>query len=91
MPPFPTTLGLLPAGKPLGRGAFGKVMQASAVGIDASTSCRTVAVKMLKGTILSCCYDRKSSYNSVQVHLFTCFSFLHFIHQREPQPASTKL
>jgi len=34
----------------LGRGAFGKVMQASAVGIDNATSCRTVAVKMLKGT-----------------------------------------
>ncbi|XP_047424727.1 vascular endothelial growth factor receptor 1 isoform X3 [Mugil cephalus] len=38
----------LQLGKPLGRGAFGKVMQASAFGIDASTSCRTVAVKMLK-------------------------------------------
>ncbi|XP_041735991.1 vascular endothelial growth factor receptor 1 isoform X1 [Coregonus clupeaformis] len=34
--------------KPLGRGAFGKVMQASAFGIDNSTGCRTVAVKMLK-------------------------------------------
>ncbi|KAK2859469.1 hypothetical protein Q5P01_004089 [Channa striata] len=38
----------LKLGKPLGRGAFGKVMQASAFGIDNSTSCRTVAVKMLK-------------------------------------------
>ncbi|KAM4606155.1 vascular endothelial growth factor receptor 1 [Polymixia lowei] len=34
--------------KPLGRGAFGKVMQASAFGIEDSTSCSTVAVKMLK-------------------------------------------
>uniref|UniRef100_A0A672ZR33 receptor protein-tyrosine kinase n=1 Tax=Sphaeramia orbicularis TaxID=375764 RepID=A0A672ZR33_9TELE len=34
--------------KPLGRGAFGKVMQASAFGIDNETGCRTVAVKMLK-------------------------------------------
>ncbi|KAI1891235.1 hypothetical protein AGOR_G00141690 [Albula goreensis] len=34
--------------KPLGRGAFGKVMQASAFGISNSSSCRTVAVKMLK-------------------------------------------
>ncbi|KAM4544345.1 vascular endothelial growth factor receptor 1 [Fundulus diaphanus] len=34
--------------KPLGRGAFGKVIQASAFGIDSSTGCRTVAVKMLK-------------------------------------------
>ncbi|KAJ8413190.1 hypothetical protein AAFF_G00091860 [Aldrovandia affinis] len=34
--------------KPLGRGAFGKVMQASAFGINNSSSCKTVAVKMLK-------------------------------------------
>uniref|UniRef100_W5L4K5 receptor protein-tyrosine kinase n=1 Tax=Astyanax mexicanus TaxID=7994 RepID=W5L4K5_ASTMX len=34
--------------KPLGRGAFGKVMQASAFGITNSTNCTTVAVKMLK-------------------------------------------
>ncbi|XP_076869572.1 vascular endothelial growth factor receptor 1 isoform X2 [Brachyhypopomus gauderio] len=34
--------------KPLGRGAFGKVMQASAFGIGNSPSCTTVAVKMLK-------------------------------------------
>lgn len=38
------------SGKPLGRGAFGKVIQASAFGIDNTTSCSTVAVKMLKGT-----------------------------------------
>ncbi|XP_022600071.1 vascular endothelial growth factor receptor 1 [Seriola dumerili] len=38
----------LKLGKPLGRGAFGKVMQACAFGIDGATSCRTVAVKMLK-------------------------------------------
>ncbi|XP_041824241.1 vascular endothelial growth factor receptor 1 isoform X2 [Melanotaenia boesemani] len=38
----------LKLGKPLGRGAFGKVMQASAFGIGGVTSCRTVAVKMLK-------------------------------------------
>ncbi|KAL4660156.1 vascular endothelial growth factor receptor 1 isoform X1 [Arapaima gigas] len=34
--------------KPLGQGAFGKVMQASAFGISNSSSCKTVAVKMLK-------------------------------------------
>ncbi|KAM9436218.1 vascular endothelial growth factor receptor 1 isoform 2-T2 [Clarias gariepinus] len=34
--------------KPLGRGAFGRVMQASAFGISNSTGCTTVAVKMLK-------------------------------------------
>uniref|UniRef100_A0A8C1HXY4 receptor protein-tyrosine kinase n=2 Tax=Cyprinus carpio TaxID=7962 RepID=A0A8C1HXY4_CYPCA len=33
---------------PLGRGAFGRVMQASAFGICSSASCTTVAVKMLK-------------------------------------------
>uniref|UniRef100_A0A671TXQ5 receptor protein-tyrosine kinase n=1 Tax=Sparus aurata TaxID=8175 RepID=A0A671TXQ5_SPAAU len=38
----------LQLGKPLGRGAFGKVIQASAFGIDNTTSCSTVAVKMLK-------------------------------------------
>ncbi|KAM9839361.1 LOW QUALITY PROTEIN: vascular endothelial growth factor receptor 1 [Aulostomus maculatus] len=38
----------LKLGKNLGRGAFGKVMQASAFGIDSTSSCRTVAVKMLK-------------------------------------------
>ncbi|XP_072120194.1 vascular endothelial growth factor receptor 3 isoform X1 [Mobula birostris] len=35
-------------GKTLGHGAFGKVVEASAFGIDKSSSCRTVAVKMLK-------------------------------------------
>ncbi|KAK2489068.1 hypothetical protein MC885_006887 [Smutsia gigantea] len=34
--------------KSLGRGAFGKVVQASAFGIKKSPTCRTVAVKMLK-------------------------------------------
>nr|XP_055038371.1 vascular endothelial growth factor receptor 1 isoform X1 [Misgurnus anguillicaudatus] len=34
--------------KPLGRGAFGQVMQASAFGIRNSACCTTVAVKMLK-------------------------------------------
>ncbi|XP_028288442.1 vascular endothelial growth factor receptor 1 isoform X2 [Parambassis ranga] len=38
----------LKLGKPLGRGAFGKVMQASAFGIDGAIGCSTVAVKMLK-------------------------------------------
>ena len=51
LPPSPSlSLSLSLTGKPLGRGAFGKVMQASAFGIDGATGCRTVAVKMLKGT-----------------------------------------
>lgn len=36
-------------GKVLGHGAFGKVVEASAFGINKSNSCETVAVKMLKG------------------------------------------
>ncbi|XP_036028199.1 vascular endothelial growth factor receptor 1 [Onychomys torridus] len=40
----------LKLGKSLGRGAFGKVVQASAFGIKKSPTCRTVAVKMLKGS-----------------------------------------
>ncbi|XP_069510189.1 vascular endothelial growth factor receptor 3 isoform X4 [Ambystoma mexicanum] len=35
-------------GKVLGHGAFGKVMEAAAFGINKSSSCETVAVKMLK-------------------------------------------
>ncbi|KAE8629584.1 hypothetical protein XENTR_v10000536 [Xenopus tropicalis] len=38
----------LKLGKPLGRGAFGQVLEADAFGIDKSGSCKTVAVKMLK-------------------------------------------
>ncbi|XP_063165878.1 vascular endothelial growth factor receptor 2 [Candoia aspera] len=38
----------LKLGKPLGRGAFGQVIEADAFGIDKTTTCRTVAVKMLK-------------------------------------------
>lgn len=35
-------------GKTLGHGAFGKVVEASAFGIDKMSTCKTVAVKMLK-------------------------------------------
>ncbi|KAM8881731.1 vascular endothelial growth factor receptor 1 isoform 1-T1 [Synchiropus picturatus] len=38
----------LKLGRNLGRGAFGRVMQASAFGIDSKAGCETVAVKMLK-------------------------------------------
>lgn len=40
---------LLIVGKPLGRGAFGQVIEADAFGIDKTATCKTVAVKMLKG------------------------------------------
>lgn len=36
-------------GRVLGHGAFGKVVEASAFGINKGSSCDTVAVKMLKG------------------------------------------
>lgn len=42
----------LKLGKTLGRGAFGRVVQATAFDIDKSSTCRTVAVKMLKGSQL---------------------------------------
>ncbi|XP_075051857.1 vascular endothelial growth factor receptor 2 [Mixophyes fleayi] len=38
----------LKLGKPLGRGAFGQVLEADAFGIDTTGTCKTVAVKMLK-------------------------------------------
>lgn len=36
-------------GEPLGRGAFGQVVEAIAYGIEKASTCTTVAVKMLKG------------------------------------------
>lgn len=44
------------AGKVLGHGAFGKVIEASIYGISKSSSLDTVAVKMLKGE--SCAFTR---------------------------------
>ncbi|XP_032878729.1 vascular endothelial growth factor receptor 1 isoform X2 [Amblyraja radiata] len=38
----------LKLGKALGHGAFGKVVEASAFGINKSATCKTVAIKMLK-------------------------------------------
>lgn len=40
------------SGEPLGRGAFGQVVEAIAYGIEKATTCTTVAVKMLKGMTL---------------------------------------
>ena len=39
----------LRVGKIIGRGAFGRVLQATAFDINKKNSCQTVAVKMLKG------------------------------------------
>lgn len=49
--PIQLTCNWLPAptGRVLGYGAFGKVVEASAFGINKDSSCDTVAVKMLKG------------------------------------------
>jgi hypothetical protein len=47
-------------GKPLGRGAFGQVIEADAFGIDKTATCKTVAVKMLKG-------KRENHYVSLSV------------------------
>uniref|UniRef100_A0A8B9R0X2 receptor protein-tyrosine kinase n=1 Tax=Anas platyrhynchos TaxID=8839 RepID=A0A8B9R0X2_ANAPL len=53
-------------GKTLGHGAFGKVVEASAFGIDKSSTCKTVAVKMLKGPLMViveyCKYGNLSNY-----------------------------
>ncbi|XP_067843475.1 vascular endothelial growth factor receptor 2 isoform X2 [Heptranchias perlo] len=38
----------LKLGKPLGRGAFGKVVEAAAFNMEKTSTCKTVAVKMLK-------------------------------------------
>lgn len=45
-------------GKPLGEGCFGQVVMAEALGVDKDKpkEAVTVAVKMLKGLWVSCCY-----------------------------------
>ncbi|KAM5279003.1 vascular endothelial growth factor receptor 1 isoform 2-T3 [Hipposideros larvatus] len=64
----------LKLGKSLGRGAFGKVVQASAFGIKKSPTCRTVAVKMLKGPLMViveyCKYGNLSNYLKSKRDLF---------------------
>ncbi|XP_053161510.1 vascular endothelial growth factor receptor 1 isoform X2 [Hemicordylus capensis] len=56
----------LKLGKTLGRGAFGKVVQAAAFGIKKSPTYKVVAVKMLKGPLMViveyCRYGNLSSY-----------------------------
>uniref|UniRef100_H2ZAM2 receptor protein-tyrosine kinase n=1 Tax=Ciona savignyi TaxID=51511 RepID=H2ZAM2_CIOSA len=50
-------------GKTLGRGAFGKVIQATAFDLEKSSSCKTVAVKMLKVG------SRNSEYRALMTEL----------------------
>lgn len=45
-------------GRTLGQGAFGRVVKAEAIGLESENSSTTVAVKMLKGTVLL-----KENYN----------------------------
>uniref|UniRef100_A0A1A8CTU0 receptor protein-tyrosine kinase n=2 Tax=Nothobranchius kadleci TaxID=1051664 RepID=A0A1A8CTU0_NOTKA len=52
-------------GKILGHGAFGKVMEASAFGIDKLSTCKTVAVKMLKGGATS--NERKALMSELKI------------------------
>ncbi|XP_013860694.1 vascular endothelial growth factor receptor kdr-like [Austrofundulus limnaeus] len=52
-------------GKTLGHGAFGKVVEASAFGIDKFSTCKTVAVKMLKGGATS--NERKALMSELKI------------------------
>uniref|UniRef100_A0A8C6WFI2 receptor protein-tyrosine kinase n=1 Tax=Neogobius melanostomus TaxID=47308 RepID=A0A8C6WFI2_9GOBI len=55
----------LQLGKTLGHGAFGKVVEASAFGIDKFSTCKTVAVKMLKGGATS--NERKALMSELKI------------------------
>uniref|UniRef100_A0A3B4B042 receptor protein-tyrosine kinase n=1 Tax=Periophthalmus magnuspinnatus TaxID=409849 RepID=A0A3B4B042_9GOBI len=50
--------------KTLGHGAFGKVVEASAFGIDKFSTCKTVAVKMLKGATSN---ERKALMSELKI------------------------
>ncbi|XP_076820482.1 vascular endothelial growth factor receptor 1-like [Clavelina lepadiformis] len=56
-------------GKTLGRGAFGKVVQATAFDLEKSSSCKTVAVKMLKVGSRSSEYNALMSELKILIHL----------------------
>nr|CAB3246490.1 VEGFR vascular endothelial growth factor receptor 1 [Phallusia mammillata] len=56
-------------GKTLGRGAFGKVVQATAFDLERSSSCKTVAVKMLKVGSRSSEYSALMSELKILIHL----------------------
>lgn len=62
-------------GKTLGHGAFGKVVEASAFGIDKSSTCKTVAVKMLKGTLLL--ESQKASPKAYGQPVLRCWLIFH--------------
>ncbi len=58
-------------GKTLGLGAFGKVVEASAFGIDKISTCKTVAVKMLKGNSNMLCFI--GLQNHYKLEFLFCF------------------
>lgn len=63
------------AGKVLGHGAFGKVIEASIFGHDKKTCSNTVAVKMLKGSVLPINYSEYRNvhlYKQIHVCVFVC-------------------
>ncbi|XP_064413025.1 vascular endothelial growth factor receptor 1 [Latimeria chalumnae] len=59
----------LKLGKSLGRGAFGKVVQASAFGIKKSATCKTVAVKMLKEGATASEYKALMTELKILIHI----------------------
>lgn len=59
-------------GEPLGRGAFGQVVEAAAFGIEKATTCTTVAVKMLKGEYFDLQYTHRKPPKTHNLHLSLC-------------------
>ncbi|KAI4890009.1 hypothetical protein NFI96_010860 [Prochilodus magdalenae] len=59
----------LKLGEPLGRGAFGQVVEAAAFGIEKVTTCTTVAVKMLKEGATSSEYRALMSELKILIHI----------------------
>ncbi|XP_008297578.1 vascular endothelial growth factor receptor 2 isoform X1 [Stegastes partitus] len=59
----------LKLGEPLGRGAFGQVVEAAAFGIEKATTCTTVAVKMLKEGATSSEYRALMSELKILIHI----------------------
>ncbi|XP_016115941.1 vascular endothelial growth factor receptor 2-like [Sinocyclocheilus grahami] len=59
----------LKLGEPLGRGAFGQVVEATAYGIEKATTCTTVAVKMLKEGATTSEYRALMSELKILIHI----------------------
>uniref|UniRef100_A0A8C9SKK6 receptor protein-tyrosine kinase n=1 Tax=Scleropages formosus TaxID=113540 RepID=A0A8C9SKK6_SCLFO len=59
----------LKLGEPLGRGAFGQVVEAAAFGIKKASTCTTVAVKMLKEGATSSEYRALMSELKILIHI----------------------